>query len=115
MRWPTPVFDAWPWRSPAWQRTAPSCAGAGLEVVLLTVDEGGARVEELKHRDVGAMVLTPNRQHPTGALLVPRRRSVLLEWARSTGAFVIEDDYDGEFRYDGHPVGPLQGLDPNAV
>ncbi|MCZ7538140.1 MAG: hypothetical protein M5T61_20860, partial [Acidimicrobiia bacterium] len=39
----------------------------------------------------------------------------MIEWARTTGAFVIEDDYDGEFRYDGGAIGPLQGLDPTAV
>lgn len=88
---------------------------AGLELVLLAVDDRGARIEELERADVGAVVLTPNRQHPTGVLLAPERRAALLEWARSTGGLVIEDDYDGEFRYDRRPIGPLQGLDPNSV
>ncbi len=56
-----------------------------------------------------------NRQHPTGAALDATRRSRLLQWARATGAVVIEDDYDGEFRYDSRPIGPLQGLDPGVV
>jgi GntR family transcriptional regulator / MocR family aminotransferase len=89
---------------------------AGHELVLLTVDQDGVRVDELEHaREVAAVVLTPNRQHPTGAMLSARRRSRLLEWARDTGAFIVEDDYDGEFRYDGHPLGPLQGLEPGVV
>ena len=89
---------------------------AGHELVLLPVDEDGARVDALQHeRGVGAVVLAPNRQHPTGATLSPRRRSLLLEWARTTSALVVEDDYDGEFRYDSHPIGPLQGLDPDIV
>src|SRR5439155_1328441 len=89
---------------------------AGLELFLLPVDDAAARVEELaRARDVGAVVLTPHRQHPTGATLSARRRSWLLDWTRSSNAFVVEDDYDGEFRYDSRPLGPLQGLDPSAV
>jgi GntR family transcriptional regulator / MocR family aminotransferase len=89
---------------------------AGHELVLVGVDEGGARVEELDDAgDVGAVLLTPNRQHPTGATLGAARRSRLLHWAREVGAVVIEDDYDGEFRYDTRPIGPLQGLDPGVV
>jgi GntR family transcriptional regulator/MocR family aminotransferase len=88
---------------------------AGHELLLLRVDEDGARVKELEGHEVGAVVLTPNRQHPTGATLAPNRRAWLLEWARATGAPVVEDDYDGEFRYDRRPIGPLQGLDPKVV
>jgi len=89
---------------------------AGHELILLGVDDDGAQVEELEAaRSVGAVVLTPNRQHPTGATLGPTRRSRLLRWARTAGAIVVEDDYDGEFRYDRHPIGPLQGLDPGVV
>jgi GntR family transcriptional regulator/MocR family aminotransferase len=89
---------------------------AGHELVLVGVDDDGARVEELEAaRGIGAVVLTPNRQHPTGATLGAARRSRLLRWARANAATVVEDDYDGEFRYDGHPIGPLQGLDPGVV
>src|SRR5581483_10111869 len=88
---------------------------AGHELVPVAVDGDGARVDELAGSGAGAVVLTPNRQHPTGVLLAAPRRASLLEWARSTRAVVLEDDYDGEFRYDGRPVGPLQGLDPGLV
>jgi len=43
------------------------------------------------------------------------RRSAVVDWARRTGGLVLEDDYDGEFRYDRQPIGALQGLDPNHV
>jgi GntR family transcriptional regulator/MocR family aminotransferase len=86
---------------------------AGHEIVRLAVDDAGARVEALG--DARAVVLTPNRQHPLGATLSPARRSHLLDWAREHDALVVEDDYDGEFRYDGHPIGSLQGLEPRAV
>jgi GntR family transcriptional regulator/MocR family aminotransferase len=89
---------------------------AGHSLALLPVDRDGARVEELQSvPGVGAVVLAPNRQHPTGTILSPWRRSWLLDWARTTGALVIEDDYDGEFRYDERPIGPLQGLEPSLV
>jgi GntR family transcriptional regulator/MocR family aminotransferase len=86
---------------------------ADHEVILLPVDDGGAQLTNLD--GAGAVVLTPNRQHPLGVTLSPTRRSQLLDWARATGAYVIEDDYDGEFRYDSHPLGSLQGLDPSSV
>jgi GntR family transcriptional regulator / MocR family aminotransferase len=84
--------------------------------VLLDVDHDGACVEDLDAAgDVGAVVLTPNRQHPTGATLSAPRRTRLLDWARANDVVVVEDDYDGEFRYDGRPISPLQGLAPDVV
>jgi GntR family transcriptional regulator / MocR family aminotransferase len=55
--------------------------------------------------------VTPSHQLPTGAILPLARRLALLEWAKRAGAVVIEDDYDGEFRYDGQPLESMQGLD----
>jgi GntR family transcriptional regulator/MocR family aminotransferase len=89
---------------------------AGHQLLPIRVDEDGARIDELERApDIGAVLLTPNRQHPTGATLTAQRRTRLLDWARATGATVIEDDYDGEFRYDRRPISPLQGLDPSIV
>jgi GntR family transcriptional regulator/MocR family aminotransferase len=64
---------------------------------------------------VGAVLLTPAHQYPTGVELHPERRSAAIDWARATGGLIVEDDYDGEFRYDRQPVGALQGLDPEQV
>ena len=61
------------------------------------------------------MLLTPAHQFPLGVVLGPQRRSQVVQWARDSGALVIEDDYDGEFRYDRHPVGALQALAPEHV
>lgn len=89
---------------------------AGHEVVPVEVDGRGMRVEELERmRRADLVVLTPNRQHPTGAALAPQRRSWLLSWARRAGSLVVEDDHDGEFRYDRHPISALQSLDPGVV
>jgi GntR family transcriptional regulator/MocR family aminotransferase len=88
---------------------------AGLEVVPVAVDEGGLRVEALRGQAVDAVVVTPAHQFPLGATLEPARRSALVRWAGETGATIVEDDYDGEFRYDRQPVGALQGLAPDRV
>ena len=88
---------------------------AGLEPVPIGVDDGGTRVDELERADADAVVLTPAHQHPTGVVLAGERRTALLAWLRETGAIVIEDDYDAEYRYDRAAVGALQGLDPDRV
>ena len=62
-----------------------------------------------------AALVTPAHQMPTGAVLGPERRAALLEWAAAHDALVIEDDYDGEYRYDREPVGALQGLGGRRV
>ncbi|KNE79082.1 MULTISPECIES: PLP-dependent aminotransferase family protein [Streptomyces] len=90
--------------------------GEGLRTVPLPKDGQGTRVGELDHRrDVGAVLLTPAHHFPTGMPLSPERRSAVVDWARRTGGLVLEDDYDGEFRYDCRRVGALQGLDPERV
>ncbi|MGP3927983.1 aminotransferase-like domain-containing protein [Streptomyces sp. 8N616] len=91
-------------------------ARAGLRTPPLAVDERGARTDGLAGLpDAGAVLLTPAHQFPTGVPLHPDRRAAVVDWARRTGGLVIEDDYDGEFRYDRQPVGALQGLDPERV
>lgn len=89
---------------------------AELRIPPLEVDEEGAQVRRL-HQFEGnrAVLLTPAHQFPTGHALSPERRAIVLDWARSTGGLVLEDDYDGEFRYDRKPIGALQGLDPDRV
>ncbi|WP_367326201.1 PLP-dependent aminotransferase family protein [Streptomyces sp. HUAS ZL42] len=85
----------------------------GGSVVPARVDEGGVRVEDLG--DVSAVVVTAAHQYPTGVTLHPERRRALTDWARGCGALIVEDDYDGEFRYDRQPVGALQGMAPRQV
>ncbi|WP_369358307.1 PLP-dependent aminotransferase family protein [Streptomyces sp. cg2] len=91
-------------------------ARAGLGTVPLPIDAHGAdtgRLTDLDH--LRATLLTPAHQFPTGVPLHPDRRATAVNWARATGGYVLEDDYDGEFRYDRQPVGALQGLDPDHV
>ncbi|GGJ53728.1 PLP-dependent aminotransferase family protein [Streptomyces lacrimifluminis] len=89
---------------------------AGGRVVPIGIDGHGARVEELADpHDVSAVVVTPAHQYPTGVTLHPERRRALSDWARARGGLIVEDDYDGEFRYDRQPVGALQGMAPGQV
>ncbi|MFD5922010.1 PLP-dependent aminotransferase family protein [Kitasatospora sp. NPDC058201] len=91
-------------------------ATAGATTVPLSLDERGARVGELaRHPDVRTVLLTPAHQFPTGGPLHAGRRSAVVDWARGRGGLILEDDYDGEFRYDRQPVGAVQGLDPERV
>ncbi|MET0704321.1 MAG: PLP-dependent aminotransferase family protein [Mycobacterium sp.] len=89
-------------------------SGAGLQVPPLVVDEYGARTTDLT-AGPGAVLLTPAHQYPTGVALHPDRRAAAVDWARASGGLILEDDYDGEFRFDREPVGALQGLDPDRV
>ncbi|OIK03196.1 PLP-dependent aminotransferase family protein [Streptomyces monashensis] len=88
-------------------------ATAGVRTVPLPLDEDGARVDLLGREH--AVLLTPAHQFPTGGPLHPERRAAVIDWSRARGSMVLEDDYDGEFRYDRRPVGALQGLDPERV
>lgn len=89
---------------------------AGLEVVPVPVSPDGLEVARLAGLgDVGAVLLSPAHSYPSGTVLSASRRVALLEWARETGALVIEDDYDAELRYDRMPIGALQGMDPPRV
>ncbi|MFE7709428.1 PLP-dependent aminotransferase family protein [Streptomyces sp. NPDC057486] len=91
-------------------------ADAGLRTPCLPLDGLGSRTAELAGmRGVGAVLMTPAHQFPTGVPLHPDRRAAAVDWARGTGGLILEDDYDGEFRYDRQPVGALQGLDPERV
>lgn len=97
---------------------AEQCAdlrAAGVELVPVPVDASGIIVERLARVDVGAVLVAPSHQYPTGAALAPSRRAALLEWAARRKAFVIEDDYDSEYRYDQEPIGSLQGRAPEQV
>jgi GntR family transcriptional regulator/MocR family aminotransferase len=84
----------------------------GAELSHVSVDEQGLRTDELAAiPDARLACVTPSHQYPTGAVLSLPRRLALLEWAVGRDAYVLEDDYDGEFRFDGKPIECLQALD----
>jgi GntR family transcriptional regulator/MocR family aminotransferase len=87
--------------------------GAGAQVVPMPVDEEGLDVEAglVRCPDARLAYVTPSHQYPTGVTMSLRRRLALLEWASSRSAWILEDDYDSEYRYVGRPLASLQGLD----
>lgn len=85
---------------------------AGAVVHPVPVDGDGLVVERLAtHRDVRLVYVTPSHQYPLGMTMSLSRRLALLQWAAATGAWILEDDYDSEFRYVGRPIAALHGLD----
>ncbi len=95
--------------------TGARCAfmAAGAELVFSPVDHQGIRIPRpvSGKRACRLAYVTPSHQFPTGAVLSIERRLELLAWASRLGAFIVEDDYDGEYRYDGQPLEALGGLD----
>ena len=96
---------------PCYRGAAYVFAGHGAAVVSVPVDGQGLVVDALSDRQPGLVYVTPSHQFPTGATLPLHRRLALLDWAESSGGYIVEDDYDGDFRYDGSPLTALAGLD----
>lgn len=89
--------------------------GAGATLVPIEVDEDGVNVDAIARvKSIGAVYVTPSHQYPLGVSMTASRRLALLEWAKRTGAWIIEDDYDSEYRYASRPLGSLQGSDTAA-
>jgi GntR family transcriptional regulator / MocR family aminotransferase len=91
-------------------------ADAGAVVVPLAVDQHGLSVEQLVNHEKGGrqarlVYVTPSHQYPLGVTMSLSRRLALLQWAARTRAWILEDDYDSEYRYAGRPLAALQGLD----
>lgn len=84
-----------------------------MRILPLPLDENGAQLERLDEAQVG--LLTPAHQFPIGVSLEPARRLRAVRWAVQGSAVIIEDDYDGEFRYDRRSVGAMQSLAPEHV
>ncbi|WP_046173518.1 MocR-like pyridoxine biosynthesis transcription factor PdxR [Domibacillus indicus] len=82
-----------------------------MKILPVPVDKEGIRVQELQKAQPDLVYVTPSHQFPLGTVMTINRRMQLLRWAAEKGAFIIEDDYDGEFRYSGQPIPSLQGLD----
>lgn len=98
---------------PLYHGTRKAVTAAGLECIPVPVDEHGLQVDAMARLapDARALFLTPSHQYPTGATLSLDRRLLAIEWARQQQAWIIEDDYDSEFHYEGRPTACVQGLD----
>lgn len=91
-------------------------AAAGAEIVPVSCDNAGLLVQDLPHQGKSVLgYVTPSHQFPLGGVLPQSRRDALLQWAYAVGAYIIEDDYDGEYRYDVKPIPPLFQSDQDRV
>ncbi|MDO9420257.1 MAG: PLP-dependent aminotransferase family protein [Herminiimonas sp.] len=109
------VGDEFWFEDPGYILARPFLQNAAVKIVPVPVDENGLMVEEGKRLSPYAKfaMVTPSHQSPLGVTLSLERRMALLEWASSAGSWIIEDDYDSEFRYQGRPLPALKSLDRN--
>jgi GntR family transcriptional regulator/MocR family aminotransferase len=86
---------------------------AGAHLIPVPVDDEGMNVSEIirRGRKARAVYVTPSHQYPMGMTMSATRRMLLLSWAERSGAWIIEDDYDSEYRFGSHPIASLQRLD----
>jgi GntR family transcriptional regulator / MocR family aminotransferase len=97
--------------NPCYQGAALLFQSYYARLIQVPVDESGLNVEQLPKEGVALLYVTPSHQYPLGFTLPVERRLKLLDWARRCGAYIIEDDYDSDFRYRGSPLTALMGLD----
>lgn len=88
-------------------------AAGGVRCLPIPMDESGIRPDSLG--DARVLHISPSHHFPTGIVMPLHRRRALIDWARRTDGFIIEDDYDTEFRFRGHPLPPMQTMDPERV
>jgi GntR family transcriptional regulator/MocR family aminotransferase len=107
-----PGEQAW-MEDPGYPGARGALLGAGARLVPVPIDAEGLVVQMGKERAPGARLafVTPSHQFPLGVTMSMARRLSLLAWANAAGAWIVEDDYDSEFRYTGRPLAALQGID----
>ncbi|MGE7767224.1 PLP-dependent aminotransferase family protein [Peribacillus sp. NPDC096540] len=86
----------------------------GADMAFIPLDESGMSVDSLKESAANVAYVTPSHQFPSGMIMPITRRVELLNWAEGKKGYIIEDDYDGEFRHAGKSIPSLQGLDANG-
>ena len=100
---------------PAYKRSYKVFEALGHQLCAIPVDKKGMKVSELKESETDIAYVTPSHQYPLGIVMPLKRRAELLQWVKEKeGRYIIEDDYDSEFRYKGKPIPSLQGYDKNG-
>lgn len=98
--------------NPTYKQAYRVFSGVGYPVAPVEMDRYGMNVEQLTGSGADVAYIMPSHQYPTGIVMPVKRRQELLAWAYSRqGRYLIEDDYDSEFRYKGKPIPALQGMD----
>lgn len=101
--------------NPGYKKIASVCRLNGAKIVPVNIDEHGINIEELEKSGANVAHVSPNHHFPTGIVMPIRRRQEILSWAASEkNRFIIEDDYDSEFRFNGKPLSTLFSADQNG-
>lgn len=101
--------------NPGYEKLNQAFDGNGIPRMAISVDADGMVVEKLSQSDATVVYVTPAHQFPTGTVMPIGRRIELLNWAgAASGRYIIEDDYDSEFKYRGRPIPAIQGLDTHG-
>jgi GntR family transcriptional regulator/MocR family aminotransferase len=101
--------------SPGYQGAVAEFMASGAEVIGVPVDNHGLVSAELPSRDAALIYVTPSHQYPTGRTLAASRRTRLIAWARRHGCYIVEDDYDCDFRYEGSPLPAIAAMAPDCT
>lgn len=104
-------YDHFAIENPGYDRARYVFENHGFRVTPIFLDKDGLSVENLKACGANIVYATPSHQYPRGMVMPFNRRLELLQWAEETNGYIIEDDYDGEFRYEGKPIPALKELD----
>ncbi|WP_404328790.1 PLP-dependent aminotransferase family protein [Mesobacillus maritimus] len=99
---------------PGFHRTREAFKDQGVMLKQIPLDQNGINIKLLYESEAEVTYVTPSHQFPMGMVMPINRRMELLQWAKEREGYIIEDDYDGEFRYKGKPIPSLQGLDTNG-
>ncbi|PKG21587.1 MocR-like pyridoxine biosynthesis transcription factor PdxR [Niallia nealsonii] len=97
--------------NPGFHRTRVVLQDVGASIISIPLDKNGIEINHLTNTKANAVYVTPSHQFPYGMVMPISRRLELLKWAEERNGYIIEDDYDGEYRYKGKPIPSLQGLD----
>jgi len=109
-----PNDEVW-MEDPGYRGARSAFNNAGVKLCPVPIEEDGLNIEYAKKHFEKAKLayITPSHQYPLGSTLSQSKRLELLTWANERGMWILEDDYDSEFRYEGNPLASLQGLDSN--
>lgn len=100
--------------NPGYQKPAQIMAAMGVGWTPLAMDNSGIMIQELEEKHIDAVLVSPAHHFPTGIIMPIKRRQELLAWARQGARFILEDDYDSEFRFTGRPLETLFSLDATS-
>jgi GntR family transcriptional regulator/MocR family aminotransferase len=100
---------------PCYAGAAGAFEAAGAELIGVPVDADGIRTDALPAGPAALLYVTPAHQYPTGRVLSMHRRQAVAAWARRSGSIIVEDDYDGDIRYEGSPLPAIAGLAPDRT